>query len=154
MAQMLKADALISDNIRAVLPSSYKNAPYHKIKVGDTITIKEVVYSTYNVFEKDANGKVVYDDDGMAKLKVNGKNDPILNTTAYLLLDDGTMTSVKFRTAVSQLYSITGEPDKAVGTYHYANDSDDQPIECKVKVIPHKDRYGQVERDTFAFDPQ
>lgn len=150
---MLKADNLISNNIRAVLPASYLNAPYVRITIGDEITIKEVVYSVYEVIEKE-NGKAVYDENGIVKIRTNAKGEPILNTTAYLLLDDGSMSSVKYRTALSQLYTLTGEPDKVVGTYHYDKDTDGNAIACTVRIVPHKDKYGSTERDTFCFEPQ
>ena len=154
---MLKADNLISNNIRAVLPASYNNAPYVKFdsiaRENAIVTIKEVVYSTYEVMEKDDNGKVVYVD-GIAKPRMNAKGEPILNTTAYLLFDDGRMSSVKTRTAVNQLYTLTGEPAHEVGTFHYDKDVDGSAISCPVRIVPCKDKYGSVERDTWAFDPQ
>lgn len=145
---MLKADNLISDRIRAILPDSFKGCAYQSLKVGDVKTIVEVVYSTYEVMTRDKNGRVIYDDNGIAVPRVGRDGKVILNTSAYMRFDDGTMSSIKYRTAVNQLISLTGDFEKEVGTAVF-----DGFMPCKVRIIPSKDTYGDVERDTIAFDP-
>lgn len=146
---MLKAENLISSKVRDILPYEFATAPYTKLKVGDIKTITGVVYSVYEVLEKD-KGHVVYDENNIAKVKTNSKTGaPIVNTTAYILFDDGTMSSIKYRTALNQLVSLTGTyDDKTVGTYAFMD------VEvCKVEIIACKDRYGANEHDTIAFNP-
>lgn len=134
---MLSADKVLSPGVRRMLPDDRKNYGYVKVKAGDVLTITDVIYNVHPA--KDKNGNV---------LENPTTKDPILNVTAYVCFDDGTLTTFDGKIAIGQLASETGDVPTVVGVYHTRLAD---PV--KVEIIEVMQRYGTKDYPKFAFDP-
>lgn len=145
---MVRANGIMSPYIRDIMPDDMKQCEYIQAEKGFIGTIVKVVYSTYEVPEKDDNGLVLYDADGLQIPRKNAKGEIVYNTTAYVKWDNGAITSFNGRHALAQLASLTGD--------YVKNDvattvKDCDP--CKVKLIMIKEKFGGKDFDKFAFEP-
>ena len=123
---MKSAATVTKRSMLAVIPDCFKNAEYRKVNKDEEYTIVKVVYSVYPVKSKETGDFI---------LKRNG--DPALNTTAYIGFSDGTYTTSKGDTVISQLVSETGDFPDVAGYHEFDVD------ECKVKIIECMASYGK-----------
>ena len=145
---MIRADSIISDRVRDILPEDMKNIPYVTAKEGMIGVISKVVFSTYEVMEKDDAGNIKYDPETKQAIpRKNLRGEQVYNTTAYVLFD-GKLTSFNGSTALKQLVSISGEYVRNkvdVATY------DTEPV--KVKLINIEESFGSKKFPKLAFEP-
>lgn len=123
---MKSATTVTKRSMLAIIPDVFKSAEYRKVNKDETYTITKVVYSVYPVKSKET---------GEYLLKRNG--DVVLNTTAYIGFDDGTYTTSKGDTVISQLVSETGDFPNMEGYHEFNVDN------CKVRIVETMAEYGK-----------
>lgn len=119
-------------------PENLKGKEYRALVQGETVTIIGCTMSIYQAREKE-DYEPMFREDGT----------PVMNTTGYLELDDGTVASVKGRVAIEQLWSCTDmEIPEAVGQYPIA---DWEPVKVKISSVEQK--FGEKVYPVVAFEP-
>lgn len=136
---MQSIDNVTKRSMLAIIPDEYKGRVYRKVNAGEEYRIDSVIYSVYPVKDKET-GEYLIRKDG----------EPVLNCTAYIGFDDGSYTTSKGETVISQLISETGNYPDVAGYHLY-------PCDCAVRIITTTQEYGKAgNRKSFpiwAFEP-
>lgn len=137
---MKTIDNVTKRAILKLIPNAFRGMDYVKVKDGDKYTIIKVTYSVYFAKDKDTGDYIL-----------NRAGERVLNTTAYIGFADGTYTTSKGDTVISQLVSETGDYPDAEGVYDF-------DCNCPVKVITVNATYGRGSKakqyPVWAFEPQ
>lgn len=123
---MKSANTVTKRSMLAIIPDAFKGSEYRKVNKDEIYTITKVVYSVYPVKNKETG-----------EFLLNRHGDPVLNTTAYIGFDDGTYTTSKGDTVISQLVSETGDYPDIAGYHEFVVD------ECKVRISECMAEYGK-----------
>ena len=92
-----KYDEIVPKALLSVTPDRYKTKPYHRLTIGEIITITDITIVSYKAKNKTTGDYIVRKD---------GSN--VLNQTIYFGLDNGSYTSIRNDTVLGQVASITG----------------------------------------------
>lgn len=92
-----KYDEIVPKALLSVTPDRYKNKPYHRLNVGEIITITDITIVSYKAKNKTTGDYIVRKD---------GSN--VLNQTIYFGLDNGSYTSIRNDIVLGQVATITG----------------------------------------------
>lgn len=92
-----KFDEIVPKALLSVTPDRYKNKPYHRLSVGEIVTITDITIVSYKAKNKTTGDYIVRKD---------GSN--VLNQTIYFGLDNGSYTSIRNDVVLGQVTAITG----------------------------------------------
>lgn len=92
-----KFDEIVPKALLSVTPDRYKTKPYHRLAVGEIITITDITIVSYKAKNKTTGDYIVRKD---------GSN--VLNQTIYFGLDNGSYTSIRNDVVLGQVASLTG----------------------------------------------
>ena len=140
MVSMAKPDNVTPSYLRAVMPKMLKegNAQFFKPSADVVKDLNFIAISVYPA--KNSEKMIITRKDGSV----------VMNATVYAGFTDGTYTSLKCDTALSQALSVVGDLDLSVeGTYEY-------PLNEFIKTgfVQVKEKMGKKEYDYWAFNPQ
>lgn len=124
---MQSVSTVVKRSMLAIIPDRFKDWTYRKVSKDETYTITIVVYSVYPVKDKESG-----------EFLLNRRGEPVLNCTAYIGFDDGTYTTSKGDTVISQLVSETGNYPDTAGYHEFPVDN------CRVKIIETMAEYGKA----------
>lgn len=124
---------VVPKSLMAVIPDRYKTKRYHKVRVGEKITITDITIVAYQA-KKDGDPLVRRD------------NTPILNETCYFGLSDGTYTSIHNDKVLGQVAQLTGWFEDGIKEDYY-------PLETPetVEIIETEIKMGSKTYPAFAF---
>lgn len=136
---MQSIDTVVKRSMLAIIPEDCKGMTYRKVTKGEEYRITGVVYSVYPVKSKETG-----------EYLIRKSGEPVLNTTAYILFQDGSYTTSKGDTVIGQLISETGDYPDSAGQHYY-------PCDCPVRIIETTAEYGKAgSKKSFpiwAFEP-
>lgn len=92
-----KYDEIVPKALLSVTPDRYKTKPYHRLSVGEIITIDDITIVSYKAKNKTTGDYIVRKDGSY-----------VLNQTIYFGLDNGMYTSIRNDTVLGQVASLTG----------------------------------------------
>ena len=92
-----KYDEIVPKALLSVTPDRYKNKSYHRLNVGEIITITDITIVSYKAKNKTTGDYIVRKD---------GSN--VLNQTIYFGLDNGSYTSIRNDVVLGQVATLTG----------------------------------------------
>ena len=92
-----KFDEIVPKALLSVTPDRYKNKPYHRLSVGEIVTITDITIVSYKAKNKTTGDYIVRKD-----------GTHVLNQTIYFGLDNGSYTSIRNDVVLGQVASLTG----------------------------------------------
>lgn len=121
--------------LMAVIPEKYKGMKYHKVTVGEILTLYGVTVVSYQAKDKES-GDLLERKDGT----------PVLNQNCYFDLGDGVYTSIKNEKVLGQVANLTGWFEQGIGEIEYKFDKPE-----KVQIIETPAKMGKKEYPVPAF---